>query len=103
MRIAGIGAKRHIGCGIADEPFFLEPLHHLLLQVELRQTLAILQRAAGAIERAILDAIERSGRAHVRGQLRGRPRGFEALHEIAGGDDLHAARANQFGRAGIDA
>src|SRR5258705_13944371 len=101
--MAGTGPDRDDRRRIADKPFLLEPADHLLLQVELREALAMLERAARAVERAILDAIERLRRTHVRRELRRRPGGFESLHEVAGRDNLHAARANHLRGAGVHA
>src|SRR5436190_7499333 len=44
VRVAGIRPKRDVGCRIAGQPFVLEPLHHLLLQVVFGDRFATLQR-----------------------------------------------------------
>ncbi len=103
MRIAGIGAEGDVRRRIADQSFVLEPVDHLLLKVVLGQPLAASQRLARALEGAILDAIERLGRAHVRRALRRRPRSLEVLDQIARRDDVYAARANQLRGPRVDA
>ena len=102
MRIAGIGAQGDVRRRIADQSFVLEPVDHLLLEVVLGQPLAASQRPARALEGAILDAIQRLRRAHVRRALCRRPRCLEALDQIARRHDVNAARANQFRRPRVD-
>jgi hypothetical protein len=103
VRVAGVLHRGHHGRRVGNQTLVLEPATMSCWMSYSLKARPALTRSAMAAKGAILDPVERLGRLHVSGQGVGIPERREALHEIARGDDVHAATPDRLHCAGIDA
>ena len=103
VRVARVLHGSHDRRRIGEQPLFLEPADHQLLDVVLGDRAARPDALGDCAERAILDPVERVRGLEVGRQGVGIPQRREALHEVAGGDHVHAAAPDRLHGAGVDA
>ena len=102
VRVAGVRPDGDHRGRVRDQPFLVEPAHHLLLQPVFVERAPLADGRRGGRERPILDPVQGCRRRPVRVELGRRPHRLERLDEIARRHDVHAAGADRFRSPGVD-
>jgi len=102
MRVAGIFRSRHVRRRVADQSFFFEPAHHLLLHVVLGRVDARREPTLNFLERAVFDPVQLLRRLPVRFDRGLVPHSRKALNQIAGRHDLDARASHELDRPRVD-